>query len=219
MKIDAVVFDLDGLMIDSERVVQKTWDIAGEWIGYGALGHHIYQTLGFNLTKRKTYFEECYGKEFPFDLFRKETKKAWNAYVACHEIPAKKGLYHLLNVLKQQEIKLGVATSSSRAYAVSELENKKILSYFDALVFGDMVKEAKPSPEIYEKACELLQVNPQKAIALEDSLHGIKAAHAAGMMSIFVPDLVSDATSIDGIVTAKLKDLDEVAEWLLHELY
>lgn len=219
MKIDAVVFDLDGLMIDSERVVQKTWDIAGEWIGYGTLGHHIYQTLGFNLTKRKTYFEECYGKKFPFDLFRKETKKAWNTYVACHEIPVKKGLYHLLDVLKQQEIKLGVATSSSRAYAVSELENKKILSYFDALVFGDMVKEAKPSPEIYAKACELLQVNPQKAIALEDSLHGIKAAHAAGMMSIFVPDLVSDATSIDGIVTAKLKDLDEVAEWLLHELY
>lgn len=215
MNIKAVVFDLDGLMIDSERLVQKTWNIAGEAMGYGQLGEHIYHTLGFNVQKRKAYFQAVYGQDFPFDEFRAKTREAWNTAIAKQHVPAKKGLYHLLDVLKQHDIKMGVATSSSKEYAFGELKDKQIDTYFDAFVFGDMVKEAKPSPEIYLRSCELLQVEPRHAVALEDSKHGIRSAYDAGMMSIFVPDLVSDSSDIDDIISAKLKDLDEVAQWIL----
>lgn len=215
MKLEAVVFDMDGLMIDSERIVQMTWNIAGERMGYGKLGEHIYHTLGFQVKKREVYFKSVYGEEFPFEEFRKETKKEWNAYVKQHSIPAKEGLYDLLEELKKRSIKLGVATSSSRAYALGELKDKGVDGYFDEFVFGDMVKEGKPAPDIYLRACERLQVEPACALALEDSIHGIKAAHAAGMRSIFVPDLVRDATSIQEIIDAELKNLYEVKEWII----
>lgn len=217
MDIKAVVFDLDGLMIDSERLVQKTWNIAGDAIGYGKLGEHIYHTLGFSVQKRKAYFQNVYGEDFPFDEFRAKTREAWNEAISKQHVPAKKGLYHLLDVLKQHHIKIGVATSSSKEYALGELKDKQIDTYFDAFVFGDMVKEAKPSPEIYLRSCELLQVKPSQALALEDSKHGIRAAYDAGMMSIFVPDLVKDSSDIEEMITAKMDDLDEVAQWILKQ--
>ena len=100
MGIEAVVFDLDGLMIDSERLVQKTWNIAGIAMGYGELGEHIYHTLGFNVQKRKAYFQKVYGEDFPFDEFRARTREAWNKAISKQHVPAKKGLYHLLDTLK-----------------------------------------------------------------------------------------------------------------------
>lgn len=215
MKLEAVVFDMDGLMIDSERIVQMTWNIAGERMGYGKLGEHIYHTLGFQVKKREAYFKSVYGEDFPFEEFRKETKKAWNTYVKQHSIPAKEGLYDLLMELKKRSIKLGVATSSSQAYALGELKDKRVDGYFDAFVFGDMVKQGKPAPDIYVRACELLQVDPAHALALEDSMHGIKAAHGAGMRSIFVPDLIQDASLIQEIIDAELKNLYEVKEWII----
>lgn len=217
MDIKAVVFDLDGLMIDSERLVQKTWNIAGDAMGYGKLGEHIYHTLGFSVQKRKVYFQNVYGEDFPFDEFRAKTREAWNEAISKQNVPAKKGLYHLLDVLKQHHMKIGVATSSSKEYALGELKDKQIDTYFDAFVFGDMVKEAKPSPEIYLRSCELLQVKPSQALALEDSKHGIRAAYDAGMMSIFVPDLVKDSSDIEDMITAKMDDLDEVAQWILQQ--
>lgn len=219
MEIEAVVFDLDGLMIDSERLVQKTWNIAGIAMGYGELGEHIYHTLGFNVQKRKAYFQKVYGEDFPFDEFRTRTKMAWNEAISKQHVPVKKGLYHLLDTLKQHDIKIGVATSSSKEYALGELKDKQIDTYFDAFIFGDMVKEAKPSPEIYLRSCELLQVPPSHAIALEDSKHGIRSAYDAGMMSIFVPDLVKDSSDVDEMITAKLNDLDEVAQWILQQFH
>lgn len=217
MDIKAVVFDLDGLMIDSERLVQKTWNIAGDAMGYGKLGEHIYHTLGFSVQKRKAYFQNVYGEDFPFDEFRAKTREAWNEAISKQHVPAKKGLYHLLDVLKKHHMKIGVATSSSKEYALGELKDKQIDTYFDAFVFGDMVKEAKPSPEIYLRSCELLQVKPSQALALEDSKHGVRAAYDAGMMSIFVPDLVKDSSDIEDMITAKMDDLDEVAQWILQQ--
>ena len=185
-------------------------------MGYGQLGEHIYHTLGFNVQKKKSIFSSSIWTGFSFLMnFRAKTREAWNTAIAKQHVPAKKGLYHLLDVLKQHDIKMGVATSSSKEYAFGELKDKQIDAYFDAFVFGDMVKEAKPSPEIYLRSCELLQVEPRHAVALEDSKHGIRSAYDAGMMSIFVPDLVSDSSDIDDIISAKLKDLDEVAQWIL----
>lgn len=213
-KIRAVVFDMDGLMFDSERIVQYSWDIAGEQLGYGKLGYHIVNTLGFNRERREAYFRKNYGEEFPFPLFLETYRKVFREYVKEYGLPAKKGLHELLEALKKWEIPMAVATSSSRQHVFENLEKEKLSSYFSAVITGDMVSQAKPSPEIYQKASRALKSNPEETLALEDSYHGIRAAHDAGMITVMVPDLLKDSTCVDEILDGKFQSLLEVKDWI-----
>ena len=112
---------------------------------------------------------------------------------------------------------MAIATSSSYEHARRNVEKERIARYFQGMVTGNMVTEGKPSPEIYRKACELLSVEPEKALALEDSLHGILSAHRAGMVTVMVPDLIKDSSSVDGILDGKAASLLEVARWIEDE--
>ena len=214
-KIQGVVFDMDGLMFDSERIVQHAWNVAGRQMGYGDLGYeNMCHTIGFNVVRRQEYFLKKYGQNFPFEEFKERYREAYAAYVKEHGVPAKKGLHELLRVLKNRGIPMAIATSSSPAHARGNVEKEGIGDYFVGMITGDMVTEGKPSPEIYQKACELLAIEPSKALALEDSLHGIQAAHKAGMVTVMVPDLVQDSGLIDGILDGKAESLLEVAQWM-----
>ncbi len=212
--IKAVVFDMDGLMFDSERIVQKSWDIAGEQMGYGKLGGHIVNTLGFNRERREQYFKEACGADFPFERFQELYRKAFYEYVEHDGLPAKKGLHQLLQLLRRKQIPMAVATSSSREHAVGNLKKEGIEDYFAAVITGNMVSEAKPSPEIYEKACRALGVDPGEALALEDSYNGIRSAHGAGMITIMIPDLLTDSSCVDEILDGKMESLLEVEHWI-----
>lgn len=212
--IKAVVFDMDGLMFDSERIVQKSWDIAGEQMGYGKLGRHIVNTLGFNRERREQYFKEACGADFPFERFQELYRKAFYEYVEHDGLPAKKGLHQLLQLLRRKQIPMAVATSSSREHAVGNLKKEGIEDYFAAVITGNMVSEAKPSPEIYEKACRALGVDPGEALALEDSYNGIRSAHGAGMITIMIPDLLTDSSCVDEILDGKMESLLEVEHWI-----
>lgn len=215
MEIKAVIFDMDGLMIDSERIVKRSWSIVGKRMGYGDLGEDIYQTMGLNVVRREAYFKGKYGEDFPFAEFLEDYRREYYEYVSEHGIDAKAGLYELLETLKNLKIPMAVATSTAKTSAMKNLEAKNIVSYFDAFICGDMVSDAKPSPEIYLKACEMLGVNPKTAIALEDSLNGIKSAYAAGMIPIMVPDLIKDTSEVDELLFAKKMNLNEVAELII----
>ena len=183
-------------------------------MGYGDLGEDIYQTMGLNVVRREDYFKGKYGKEFPFKEFLTDYRKEYYEYVKEYGIDAKPGLYQLLETLKQLRLPMVVATSTSRESAMKNLEAKNVTSYFEGFVCGDMVTEAKPSPEIYLKACEVIGVDPKNAIALEDSFNGIKAAYAAGMMPVMVPDLIKDTSEVDDLLFAKKANLNEVDEWI-----
>lgn len=212
--LEAVVFDMDGLMFDSERIVQMSWTKAGEVLGYGPLGENIYYTLGFNLQKRAAYFKNKYGEDFPFEKFLKEYRKFYWSYVKTHGLPMKTGLVELLSYLKEKNMKLAIATSSSDTSAKNNIEQAGISHYFDAIISGNMVKKSKPAPEIYQTACKKLNVSPERAMALEDAPNGLRAAHAAGMMAVMVPDLLKDSSSVDDILFAKKENLLEVRSWL-----
>ena len=209
-EIQAVVFDMDGLMFDSERYVQKSWDIAGERLGYGPLGHNIVNTLGTNLTNRKKYFLEHYGNDFPFDKFLDGYRDAYYELVE-DGVPAKKGLHEILKVLREKGLKIGVATSSSEEHAVSNLKREGIFDYFDSVITGNMIEYGKPEPDIYIEACRQLKVNPSKAIALEDAINGIRSAHGAGMNPVMIPDIVQDTSKVDDILFGKCESLLEFA--------
>ena len=209
--IKVVVFDMDGLMFDSEYYVQKSWDIAGEQLGYGPLGYHIVNTLGTNVVNRKKYFLEHYGNDFPFDEFLETYRKAYFE-MAKDGTPAKKGLHEVLEVLKEKGLKIGVATSSTREHAFDNFEREKITPYFDSIITGEMIKHGKPEPDIYMESCRQLEVNPDAAIALEDAINGIRAAHGAGMNPVMIPDIIKDSSPVDNILFGKCESLLEFAD-------
>ncbi len=210
----AVVFDMDGLMFDSERYVQKSWDIAGEILGYGPLGHNIVNTLGTNRKNREIYFKKHYGQDFPFEKFLDTYRNAYWEMSKGNGVPAKEGLHELLEVLKKYHIKMGVATSSSGEHAFGNLKREGIEDYFQAVITGNMVEHGKPEPDIYIEACRQLHIRPEQAIALEDAVNGIKAAHQAGMMPVMIPDIVRNTSMIDGILFAVYDSLLDLAEEL-----
>lgn len=190
LKIRALVFDMDGLLFDSERVVRESWYLAGEKLGYPALGDHIRNTLGFNLARRNEYFRNALGEEFPIEEFNQMTREIFHTLKEEKGVPKKPGVDEILCYAKENGYRLAVATSSRREYSSDLLKGSGIWNYFDAFVFGDMVSHAKPDPEIYLKACKEIGVLPCEAMALEDSPNGIRAAYAAGMNPVIIPDLV-----------------------------
>lgn len=212
--LQAVVFDMDGLMFDSERYVQKSWDIAGEILGYGPLGHNIVNTLGTNRRNREIYFKEKYGQDFPFEKFLDTYRNAYWEMAKDKGVPTKKGLHEILEVLKKYHIKMGVATSSSEEHALGNLKREEIDAYFQVVVTGNMIEHGKPEPDIYVEACKRLHVEPGHAIALEDAVNGIRAAHRAGMMPVMIPDIVRDTSAVDEIVFAVYDSLIDFAQEL-----
>lgn len=215
--LEAVIFDMDGLMFDSEKVVMYSWNVAGEKLGYGPLGHNIYNTLGMGSELRERYFMSTYGENFPYERFKEVYRDAYYEYADTKGVPMKAGLVELLELLRKLKIPAAMATSTGAWDALKRLRQDHLEGYFQAIITGDMVKETKPSPEIYEKACRALKVKPDHAIALEDACNGILSAYRAGMHPIMIPDLQKDVSSVEEYLYARMESLNEVTDWLREE--
>ena len=207
--IKALLFDMDGLLLDSERVVQESWNAAGEALGYGKVGEHIYNTLGMNAAGRKEYFNNVFGTGFPYEEFQKLSRKEFFNVADQEGIPLKPRAKELIFYAKQMGYKVGLVTSSRKEYAVDVLKKAGIFSYFDGCIFGDMVSKSKPDPEIYEKGCKMLGEEPEWCVAFEDAPAGVMAASAAGIDVIMVPDLVQPDDAIRMRTWKVLDSLDE----------
>lgn len=212
--IKAFIFDMDGLLIDSERIVKISWDMAGKDLGYEHFGDHIMNTLGMNHKRRIQYFYDACGNDFPMELFDElETKYFWE--IANTEgIPLKKGARELLQAISEKGYKIGLATSSRSGYAIPILEKHQVMQYFDGAVYGNMITHSKPDPEIYLKAAQVLGVAPEYCIGVEDASNGIRSACAAGMRVILVPDLAMPSPEIQKMVYKQYESLDEIIEML-----
>lgn len=205
-----VIFDMDGLMFDTERVFIAAWDYAGEKIGIGKAGYMVYKTLGMNIVASYNVWKEEFGDSYNQDELRKYTKEFLQKYYVENKVPVKKGLYNLLDYLKQNSYKMAVASSSPRWEVEKHLRDANIYDYFVGIVCGDMIQKSKPDPEIYLRACEVLEVNPSECYALEDSKNGLLSAYRAGCKPIMVPDLWQPDDEILKVIVGKYNDLDEV---------
>jgi len=212
--IEALVFDMDGLLFDSEKIVQRSWTQVSNEMGLPDVGSHIYNTLGFNVKRRQEYFYNTFGEDFPYDDFAQRARAGFQKIAKMEGIPLKTGVRELLEFAKGQQLKLAVATSTRKSEATVMLDNEGISCYFDGMVFGDVVKNAKPDPEIYLTACEIIGANPKASIALEDSPAGIQSAYAAGMLPIIIPDLVQPKEEIRSLCFRQLQTLDDVQKLL-----
>ncbi len=214
-KISGVVFDMDGLMFDTEALIQRTWDIVGPRMGYGKMSHNIYNTLGMNAKRRKQYFGDTYGEDFPFETFTENYRKEYSLYIEENGVPIKDGLFEVLDWMKEKGLKLALATGSSEASASTLLKKAGCYEYFDYMIFGSMITKSKPDPEIYIKACQGLGIPCEQAVALEDSPYGLQSAVDAGLMAVMIPDLLKDAGEIEEKIAAKLNSLCEVPSFLV----
>ena len=187
--IKAVIFDMDGLMIDSERVTFEGYQhvLAKENL---TMSEEKYKTLlGKPVKAVHDLFKEDYGPQYDVDQIIKDV----HAYIAKRfetvGVPLKPGLVELLKYLKENNYKTIIATSSHRNRVDLIVKQAQIDQYFDDSICGDEVTKGKPNPEVFLKACQKLQVSPQDALVLEDSESGINAAYNAEIKVIGIPDM------------------------------
>ena len=153
----AVVFDMDGVIFDSETLVFRMWKVVAEKYGVADIEETCRACLGINATVTREIFFERYGQDFPYDKYKKEMSDLFHANAAGGKLPKKPGIRELLEYLRRENIKTAVASSTRRDLVTRELEEGGLLSYFDEIVCGDMVSRSKPEPDIYLEACRRLQ--------------------------------------------------------------
>ncbi len=208
-----IVFDMDGLMFDTERVFVEAWDYAGEKIGIGKAGYMTLKTLGLNRQKSQEVWEREFGSGYDSEALRRYTKEYLTDYYANNRVPVKRGLYVLLNYLKTKSYRLAVASSSPRWEVERHLKDAGVFEYFEVVVCGDMIERSKPEPDIYLAACAQLGVKPEECWALEDSKSGLVSAARAGCTPIMVPDLWQPDTEARQIAAKIFEDLEKVKKY------
>lgn len=219
MKYKAVVFDMDGVIFDSERLVLECWKEAAEKYGIKDIDKVFYKCIGVNMAQSKQITMDFYGPDFPYDVFRKEASFLYHSRYDGGNLPMKPGVVELLEFLKEQGYAVALASSTRYEVVHQEIRDAGILPYFQNLTCGDMVTVSKPNPEIFLKACEALSVAPEEAIAIEDSFNGIRAAHRAGMFPVMVPDMVAPDEEMKELAGLICTDLTQVREWLSRDSF
>ena len=214
MQYQAVVFDMDGVIFDTERLVIEFWKEVAKKHNIPNIEHTCIQCLGTNRVRTREIFLENYGADFPFDPYRAEVTELFNTHYKGVPLPTKPGVRELLSYLQEQDIKVGLASSTAQHLVRDEIGTAGLLPYFQTLVCGDMVEHSKPAPDIFLKACEILNADPTKSIAIEDSFNGIRSAHCAGMTPIMVPDQVQPTDEIRALAFHVIPSLLDVLNWL-----
>lgn len=214
MKFDAVVFDMDGVIFDSEKKVVECWQVVAEKYNIEEIEEACSACLGLNRVATKEYFLGKYGEDFPYEEYKTEMSNLFHERYGNGKIPVKQGAREILDSLRRNGKKVALATSTRKAVVVDELEAAGLYDFFDAIVCGDMVEKSKPAPDIFLRACECLGVNPRDAFAIEDSYNGVRSAHGAGIRTIMVPDLAPENEEMRGLAEVVLPNLCEVMEYL-----
>lgn len=210
----AVIFDMDGLMIDSERVTYNEYVKKLVQLGHHDFTEELYRNcLGKNKQGICQVFIDHYGQDFPMDEVWDDVH-VWIDESLRQYVPKKKGLVELLEYLKANNYKTIVATSSGRARVDEILKNADLTKYFDDTICGDEVTHGKPHPEIFLTACQKLDVKPEEALVLEDSEAGILAAYDGRIDVICVPDMKYPEQQFVEKVTKIVDSLDEVIDYL-----
>lgn len=187
--IKAVLFDMDGILFDTEIVMKEGWQKAARELNFTLTEEHLSQMRGSALPRSRKLFEEWFHGQVTYDEGRAIRTAYLNDYIQRNGVPEKPGLHEFLSWLKEHSIKVAVATSTTRCVAEGYWKQSGIDQYIDASVCGDEVINSKPDPEIFLKAASLLKVPIAACMVAEDSINGLKAARAAGAISCMIPDL------------------------------
>ena len=216
--ITAVVFDMDGILFDTERLCRDCWIALSKEFAIPNMEEVYALCIGVNVQTTRQIVYDNYGKDFPFEEYDRRASAMYNEYIAEHGVPVKEGVRETLEALAKAGAKIAVASSTRREKVLRLLASAGIDRYFTAVVGGDTVTHSKPDPEIFLTACEALSVAPEEAIAVEDSHNGIRAAHAAGMLAVMVPDLLPVTEEMQRLSAYVATDMNDACGWMLRKL-
>lgn len=214
IRYKAVIFDMDGVIFDSEKCIIDCWKVIAEKYNIPNIEPVLYRCLGVTYEEAKRIFLEHYGADFPYDEWKKERSDLYHERYDNGRLPLKPGIRELLIYLKENGYKIGVASSTREAIVSKQLIDAGLRNYFDDITCGDMLERSKPEPDIYLMACEKLGVKPEESIAIEDSFNGIRLAYHAGVFPIMVPDLVQPDEEIKKLSGKIFGSLYDVEQWL-----
>jgi HAD superfamily hydrolase (TIGR01509 family) len=212
--IAGVVADMDGLLLDTERIVRSGWQRAAREVGH-AMSDALYaELLGRTESDALARLVESFGPDWAEAEFLARARSYTGELLTAQPVPLRPGAQALIDVLARHQIRRAIATSTARHEARPRLERSGIWTAFDAVVCGDEVIRGKPAPDIYLSAAAAIGVAPHACLALEDSDAGARAAIAAGMIVVVVPDLGTPGAETCAACAAVARSLDEVAAWL-----
>ncbi|MHA7878514.1 MAG: HAD family hydrolase [Saccharospirillum sp.] len=215
-RFEGVLWDMDGVLIDSERLVQAVFVEVMENGGPVQEPQQRYlETVGLNRTGLIEWFLQFVPDTATAELWIDKTRDGFNRR-AKTELALKPGVVEALDHLSRLGLQQRVVTSTRTAMAEEKLERMGLLPYFDGILGGDQVERGKPDPEPYLKGCEALGVAPSAALAIEDSPNGVRSALDAGCAVIHVPDLIDTDPTWAPRLTARLNSLAELPTWLEH---
>lgn len=210
----AVVFDMDGVIFDSERAVMQCWKEVASRHNIPDIEKAILACTGTTMVRTREIMLNLYGADFPYDEYAMESSTIFHSRYDGGRLPMKPGVKELLTFLKEHNKKIALASSTRQQVVTDELRDAGIIGYFDRIICGDMVSRSKPAPDIFLKACEELNVSPSDSYAIEDSYNGIRAAHAGGLHPIMVPDLLPADEEMQSLAEIVLPNLTSVMEYL-----
>lgn len=210
MIIKGIIFDMDGLMFDTERLGYNYMMKITSLNGYVMPESVLNKTIGVNKKTAIRIFKKYLGNDFPVEKLLKEKRKIVNDNLDKNGVPIKEGLLELLQYLEENNIKKAVATSSYRVVAEKVLKLAGVYERFDVIVCGDEIKNSKPEPDVFLKAQVNLKILKKNILILEDSPMGVLAAYRAGIKSVMIPDILSSDERTKSMYFKECKSLKDV---------
>jgi HAD superfamily hydrolase (TIGR01509 family) len=209
MDIQAILFDMDGLMIDTEPISREAWRRAGAEFGY-SISNELYQGMvGRAVSEDQRILLAAFGADFPFDAINQRRVEVYRALLE-NGVPLKPGVVELLDWVDARGLLKAVGSSTRRELVLHKLELSGLRARFEIVVCADDVGRGKPAPDIFLEAARRLGVTPGECLVLEDSEAGVQAAAAAGMRVIVVPDMAPPSAQVRAQALAVLPSLAQV---------
>ena len=212
--IQAVIFDMDGIILDSERIVIECWKRLAERYGIENVEETCFAVTGTSSKVTESIFMQTYGPDFPYRKYKAEQYAIQEDLYPGGTLPLKPGVCEIFRYLHEHGIPFALATSAREAKVKYELEAVGIFHLFDFVICGDQLTASKPAPDIFLRAAAGLGANPADCFVLEDSHNGIRAAHNGGMHPLMVPDLMPVTQEMLDLSEAVLPSLFDVMTYL-----